>query len=225
MYCNRCGNVVEESDRFCSNCGAPIVKAESVNNPYAVGTQYENNRRYDVDAPDIPGFGGAVATCFRKYSSLRGRASRSEYWSWVLFVFLTYWAPLMLGGWLAGINAGVGSLCMLVPSILGFVYASPGICVGVRRLHDIGRSGWFVLLKIVPYCTFIVLGILMVALSVMHVNEPGEVAEKSVLIDTRLSQSLIWLYLAGKFVLAILSSFPGQKGANRYGEAPVKHVR
>ena len=225
MNCSICGAEFRDDLAFCPDCGAPVAGTEEATNLFATETQHENSRRFDINAPDIPGFGGAVATCFRKYSSLRGRASRSEYWYWVLFVFLTYWAPLMLGGWLAGINEGLGSLCMLVPSILGFVYASPGICVGVRRLHDIGRSGWFVLLKIVPYCTFIVLGILMVALSVMHVNEPGEVAEKSVLIDTRLFQSLIWLYLAGKFVLAILSSFPGQNGANRYGEAPVKHVR
>jgi uncharacterized membrane protein YhaH (DUF805 family) len=81
-------------------------------------------------------FTEAIATGFRKYVEFTGRASRSEFWCWVLFTFVGS-ACLQLVS--AGLAAAF-SLATLLPSI----------AVGVRRLHDIDRSGWWVLIWLVP---------------------------------------------------------------------------
>ena len=82
----------------------------------------------------------SIKTCFKKYFEIKGRASRSEYWYFVLFIFLGYVAGLLLGlitpvlFWLLGIF------------ILGIII--PAITVTARRLHDINKSGWFQALPI-----------------------------------------------------------------------------
>jgi uncharacterized membrane protein YhaH (DUF805 family) len=74
----------------------------------------------------------AISTCFNKYATFTGRAPRSEFWwFWLLFGFVTL--------------LGSGNL-------LGFVWIFiliPYIAVGVRRMHDVGRSGWWLLFPLV----------------------------------------------------------------------------
>jgi len=94
--------------------------------------------------PDV-GFGGAIARCFQKYAIFRGRARRPEYWYWVLFSVLL------------GIPTTILDLLMVVarvPPFIGLLATLglflPGLAVSVRRLHDRDRSGWFVLLSLIP---------------------------------------------------------------------------
>ena len=78
----------------------------------------------------------AVKTCFRKYVDFTGRARRPEFWWFALFSFVVGIVAGMIGQWL---NSLV-SLALLLPSL----------AVGTRRLHDIGKSGWFQLLWFIP---------------------------------------------------------------------------
>ena len=104
-------------------------------------------------------FGGAVARGFRKYATFAGRASRSEYWWWTLFTFLTY---LVLGlltyavGTMTSRDGGRTPGLVALPLIILFAVFFLGILVPtlaltVRRLHDAGYSGLFVLLLLIPY--------------------------------------------------------------------------
>jgi uncharacterized membrane protein YhaH (DUF805 family) len=104
-------------------------------------------------------FGGAVARGFRKYATFTGRASRSEYWWWTLFTFLTY---LVLGlltyavGTVTSRDGGRTPGLVALPLIILFAVFFLGILVPtlaltVRRLHDAGYSGLFVLLLLIPY--------------------------------------------------------------------------
>ena len=89
------------------------------------------------------GFGDAVRSAFGKYATFEGRASRSEYWWFGLFIVI---CSLILEGADSalfhramgqfGILSGLFSLAVLLPS-LG---------VAVRRLHDVARSGWWLLI-------------------------------------------------------------------------------
>ena len=86
-------------------------------------------------------FGQAVANCFSNYVTFSGRASRSEYWYWCLFIL-------------------IGGLCTLIAdssilkdmentpinSIFNLATLLPGLAVLIRRLHDVNRSGWWGLL-------------------------------------------------------------------------------
>jgi uncharacterized membrane protein YhaH (DUF805 family) len=97
-------------------------------------------------------FQAAVATCFSKYATLAGRASRSEYWYFFLFYLLANAVTAILDTALFR-----GSGFSPLNSITALVLLAPSLAVGVRRLHDTGRSGWWMLLLLVPLIGQIVL--------------------------------------------------------------------
>jgi uncharacterized membrane protein YhaH (DUF805 family) len=83
--------------------------------------------------------GNAVSVCLKKYATFEGRASRSEYWFFALFYIIVS----VLSGFVEGIT-GIMGLSYL-PFFALFI---PSIAVGCRRMHDVGRSGWFQLIPI-----------------------------------------------------------------------------
>ncbi len=99
------------------------------------------------------GFVDAVRTGFSKYATFSGRASRPEYWYFALFGMLAALVAAIPDAVLAGPMADVGPVGLLVSLVL----LLPSIAVGVRRLHDSGRSGWWVLIILVPLVGAVVL--------------------------------------------------------------------
>ncbi|KCV80816.1 hypothetical protein ATO10_15375 [Actibacterium atlanticum] len=100
------------------------------------------------------GFQEATTTCLRKYFTFSGRAVRSEYWYFVLFCFL---GSLLLGGVdMMVFDTGMEDLG-LISSLFSLATIIPGISACSRRLHDIGRSGWWQLLLLVPLIGVIIL--------------------------------------------------------------------
>ena len=89
-------------------------------------------------------FGAAISSCLNQYAGFSGRARRSEYWFFVLFAFLAYLIAAVLGV----AAPSVGRLLMLVVMLGLFL---PGLAVSVRRLHDTGRPGWWLLINLVPF--------------------------------------------------------------------------
>ena len=85
----------------------------------------------------------------RKYADFSGRARRREYWMFVLISFL-------ISCGLAVISAMANSLTFL-SWIYSLAVLVPSLAVSVRRLHDIGRSGWWLLIGLIPLVGIIVL--------------------------------------------------------------------
>ena len=86
--------------------------------------------------------------CLKQYADLSGRARRKEYWMFYLF------------------NTIIGVALMCIDSItgLGVLYTLymlavlvPGLAVCVRRLHDLGKSGWWILICLIPLAGLILL--------------------------------------------------------------------
>ena len=92
------------------------------------------------------GFGEAIQSGFRNYVGFSGRASRSEYWWWFLFAFLIGIAANIVDRSLGGGMAGVG----LLGGIVALALLLPNIAIGIRRLHDRDKSGWWLLLVLIP---------------------------------------------------------------------------
>jgi uncharacterized membrane protein YhaH (DUF805 family) len=92
-------------------------------------------------------FMDAVKTCFTKYADFTGRASRSEYWWFVLFEVIVLIVAQLIHQYIYAIAA------------LGFLL--PALAAGARRLHDIGKSGWFLLLGLIPLVNFYLLFLLV----------------------------------------------------------------
>jgi uncharacterized membrane protein YhaH (DUF805 family) len=102
----------------------------------------------------------------KKYAVFSGRARRKEYWMFVLFNFLVTLLLFWLDGGLGtrgaagyGLLSGLYSLAVLLP----------GLGVSVRRLHDTGRSGWWLLVGLIP-----ILGVLILLFFMVQDSEPGE---------------------------------------------------
>lgn len=101
-------------------------------------------------------FTEAIKSVFSQYATFSGRARRSEYWYFVLFTFL------------AGI---VLSFIPFVNTIWPLFILLPTLAVSVRRLHDTGKSGWYLLLLILP--TLIYLGYIIYFLVAIVFPEVG----------------------------------------------------
>ena len=78
----------------------------------------------------------AILNCFKKFADFKGRSARSEFWYFQLFC-------LLLSIFLHFISQNLASLAMLIVML-------PNLAVSVRRMHDIGRSGWWVCIVAVP---------------------------------------------------------------------------
>lgn len=90
-------------------------------------------------------FGQAITTCMGKYFTFSGRAKRSEYWWFYLFTVLMSWGASLAGA--ATFGPGEPAADML-SGVLSLVFLIPTLAAGSRRLHDIGKSGWWQLLII-----------------------------------------------------------------------------
>ena len=85
----------------------------------------------------------AIKSCLGQYATFSGRATRSEFWWFFLFQVLVMVATSMLGD----VINGIASLALLLPAL----------AVGTRRLHDIGRTGWWQLLLLTGIGFFVLL--------------------------------------------------------------------
>lgn len=90
----------------------------------------------------------AVKSVLNNYATFDGRAARSEYWWWVLFTVIVSIVLGFIDSALFGAQMGQGV------GILGGIYALatliPSLAVAVRRLHDMDKSGWWLLIAFVP---------------------------------------------------------------------------
>ncbi len=93
-------------------------------------------------------FTEATKTCLGKYADFSGRAKRSEYWWFYLFVALATSVAQIIDNTIGtNILGNLTSLALFVPSI----------AVGARRLHDIGRSGWWQLIALTGVGVFVLI--------------------------------------------------------------------
>ncbi|MDE7153923.1 MAG: DUF805 domain-containing protein [Muribaculaceae bacterium] len=92
-------------------------------------------------------FGEAISRGLSNYCNFEGRASRSEYWWFQLFIFIIG-SPF---AFIAGFMEGMGSDLYIVPQIIYYLIVLalllPQLGLFVRRMHDIGKSGWWYFLN------------------------------------------------------------------------------
>jgi uncharacterized membrane protein YhaH (DUF805 family) len=129
MICSNCGTENEQGTAFCGNCGVAQNGANS-----SVVDSYPQQQSGRV------GFADAVRLGLNRWSDFKGRSTRSEYWWFCLFTVLVNLLATIIDG-----IVGLWGIFELIAS-LGLII--PGLAVAVRRLHDINRTGWWLLLYI-----------------------------------------------------------------------------
>ena len=97
-------------------------------------------------------FGTSIKTCFSKYAVFSGRASRSEFWWFVLFGLIGGVVTAVIDVMILGYSAEAYGPINIIFTVITFL---PYLAVGARRLHDINRSGWWQLI------TLTVIGIIL----------------------------------------------------------------
>lgn len=176
-FCKKCGcpfpKIATTSDtepaiRIPDDDGGILLKSDQ---------QSHLSIRYERDVPQgvtIKGYGSsdndkkkqtgkgimwAVKTCFRKYATFKGRASRPEYWYFALFNTLFVFILLLLA---VIINQNVlSSFLIIIAGFYSLASIIPGLSVTIRRLHDSGLNGYFYLILIVPFIGAFILLCLM----------------------------------------------------------------
>ncbi|MBD3785894.1 MAG: DUF805 domain-containing protein [Sphingomonadales bacterium] len=156
----------------------------------------------------------AIRVCLSKYLTFRGRASRSEYWWFYLFTILAG-NILPLFGVMLGVVLGPGIVILF--AILYLALLPPLLSVNVRRLHDVGRSGWWIG---GPMIMFPAIGILAAIAGIA-----GSAAEDAGQLDGEMAGPLfaimvglaVLIGLAYGITMLVFSVKRGDPGPNRYG--------
>lgn len=152
------------------------------------------------------GFWEAVKSALSKYATFSGRAQRAEYWWFFLFTLIggmvTGVIDAMIFGWEADDPE-------ILNSVFSFAMFVPGLAVGWRRMHDVGRSGWWFLL---PY------GALFFAvIALATVGFSGEGGGSGVAI---VAVVLVLLTLAAGIYILVLLCTDSERHTNDYGPSP-----
>ena len=144
MKCPTCGNDNTSDAQFCGGCGVSL----SASTPTDVG----------IDAAELPmvDFGTAVKLGFQRYVDFSGRSTRAEYWWWGLFAVVVG-SALIIADTLTGNSFTFGRLGGLLETPFTLATIIPSLALSVRRLHDINRTGWWLLLWFVLVIGWIVL--------------------------------------------------------------------
>ena len=218
IVCPQCGKESVSNSRYCDNCGFAFSDDERlenasdvVSNPFEVGTQTTSlPASYERIEREVPAdFWDAVKMCFWR-GGIKGRASRSEFWYWQLFVFLTLVLPTVVvlfilenswrfSGEAADVAITATATALTTPIIWGLVCLRLSFDVVCRRLHDVGAPG-------VPSWKLPVLLLGLIRYLKSDAVFYGFLA-------------LLFLYVLCVFIVALI---PGTKGPNKYGPPPFK---
>jgi len=135
------------------------------------------------------------AESWRTLFSPQGRTGRLRYW----LVLALVWSVLLASAFLTGF-AGEASLIFLAPVLIALIPIT--LFNAVKRMHDLGRTGWWI----------IVIGLLLTPLQLIGAGEPAGSGAAAVGSLLRLIASLVYA--------TTLGVLPGQRGANRFGDPP-----
>ena len=143
MLCPSCQHNVPDNTAFCPTCGHKFSAAQEPRKQIVTPVSAPDSVTYGKMT-----FGGSVKSCFSRYCDFEGRASKAEYWYWVLFTFV------------AGFGCGLFTAGVLTP-IVSLATFLPGLAVVTRRLHDSDHSGWNQLWSLTGIGAFYVLYLLL----------------------------------------------------------------
>lgn len=169
------GNLVPQSwaDSLPPSIGAGTVASVGAGGTFQDG---QSDTAYGQPHGDMGGyfhptiFGDVIKTVFNRYIRFSGRARRSEYWYWILFILLGSLGLSVIDGFIFGFGENDGGVLGPLFSLATIV---PSLAVGFRRMHDTGRSAWWLLLGLIPLVGAIILIVWFAKRGDEHDNQFG----------------------------------------------------
>ena len=148
-----------------------------------------------------------------KYADFSGRAPRPELWWYVLALVVAFIVVGIVES-ILGVHRMIAGMYGPLSCLLWLGTIVPSVAVAVRRLHDVNRTGWWVLLPLVPECLMI---FMMLTTAGAVAAGGGFAAAAGGFAITGL---LGLVALVGAIVLIVFYVMPGTPGENRYGPNP-----
>ena len=127
-----------------------VYKALGASSTGGVATVLQNASQTRNENGQLSLFALFLETLTKRYAQFSGRASKREFWGFALFSAVVEIAILFVAGIMFEINKSLGSIFGLLCWLFVIALVIPHLSVGVRRLHDIGKSGWWFLIVLVP---------------------------------------------------------------------------
>lgn len=87
----------------------------------------------------------------QRYAKFDGRAGREEFWWFALATWLLYFVGWIVVGILWGVATALGVIAFIIMLGLSLALIVPSIAVAIRRLHDTNKSGWWLLIGLIPF--------------------------------------------------------------------------
>lgn len=101
-------------------------------------------------------FVSAIKTCLAKYVRFNGRAARPEFWYWALFIWVLSFIAIGIDIYVLG-GSSDPAASRPISTLVQLATLFPTLAVGARRLHDIGRTGWWQLVSLTGIGVFLLL--------------------------------------------------------------------
>jgi uncharacterized membrane protein YhaH (DUF805 family) len=143
----------------------------------------------------------------QKYADFSGRAPRAEYWWFFLATIIAYILATIIDS-ILGLNHMVMGVYGPIAVLLWLAVLVPSLAVGVRRLHDTDRSGWWLLAPIIPYALGFVLG------------GGAMMAGGGNMAGFGIAAVFLLIGFVAAIVLLVFYCLAGTPGDNRYGPNP-----
>ena len=148
-------------------------------------------------------FSDSIKTCFSKYAVFSGRAQRSEFWWFFLF---------------SVVSSAIANIVPVIGQIYWLVLLIPSLAVSARRLHDTGRSAWWLLLYL---ASILATGIAFAALVLAFVIGDDRGNDEAALGVALIAIVSFLIALGCSIAPLIFYVLPGTVGPNRYGPDPL----
>ena len=211
-----------------NNENNPVLNQDSAQD---LESQYRSG---EPQALPMMGFWESVRICFSKYFDFTGRARRSEYWWFCLFAIVAIMLWALFGTLLVALPIGMAvehlsnsetagfttMMVILIAPMLFLIF--PSLSLQVRRLHDTGRSGWWVLASFVLEMIVGAMPFIFFGKEVMDFGFKEEFT-KFFELSTTAGVSYTTLYVAAEvlgIILIVFSVFDSHKLENKYGPSP-----
>ena len=220
MICKKCGSQVNEGQKFCTVCGTKLRTPV-----YGQETEWEEDAVPCYQVLPKPTPWKAYMSFWKNYANFKGRSRRSEYW-WTFLINALIAGVIGIGTelvaqifWMLD-DGAIRTAGTCLSGVFSLVALIPGWALSVRRLHDLGKSGrWIVLATGLMFVTAVLSGIVALA----EIWFGGRVMV--MLLFVIICLAVVILNATVGVYLIILYCKDGQRQTNQYGPSPKYVVR